>query len=506
MTLDDLEQELMHLPSAFFTPDGDPSILPTWKIRNAVEGVQIFGGIGSGKTSGSGRTLALKYLNAGFGGLVLTVKPDEVKLWEEYCRIAGRSKDLVIIKEGGDVRFNFLEYESAMHAGAISQNLHHVLKTVINASADKSGGNSKDPFWDDALDMVLVNLIDLCLLAYDRVTIQDLYDIAQSLPQKPMGMPAASRLQTNQSAKKITAFERAFDAAEAHSKETKDPLIEWRFKVLKEFFEGRYSTLADRTRSVIDFSLSGFLFRLLSEPVFSLFCKDASTVTPDDCRTGKIIVVDLPVKIYHKIGRDSQIMFKYIWQRAMERTNATSPESRVAFLWADEAQHFIHELDADFQATARSSQVATVYLTQNLPNYFANMGGSKYRYRTQSFLGTLATKIFHANADIETNEYASGLIGMIPKVQRDESFSDGDDNSSEGMSFRMQYEPAVRVSEFPGLINGGKSNDFEVEAILHFQGNVLKENKSHARVFFHQYFVPVKKSKKLDTGQSRQTE
>lgn len=43
-----------------------------WTLRDAVRGVQIFGGIGSGKSSGSGRTLALSFLKAGFGGLVLT--------------------------------------------------------------------------------------------------------------------------------------------------------------------------------------------------------------------------------------------------------------------------------------------------------------------------------------------------------------------------------------------------------------------------------------------------
>ena len=51
----------------------------TWTARNAVEGVQIFGGIGSGKTTGSGETLAKKYLSQGYGGLVLTVKPNELE-------------------------------------------------------------------------------------------------------------------------------------------------------------------------------------------------------------------------------------------------------------------------------------------------------------------------------------------------------------------------------------------------------------------------------------------
>ena len=52
-----------------------------WSIRDAFEGVQIFGAVGSGKTSGSGETIARAFLAAGFGGLVLTAKPDERELW-----------------------------------------------------------------------------------------------------------------------------------------------------------------------------------------------------------------------------------------------------------------------------------------------------------------------------------------------------------------------------------------------------------------------------------------
>jgi hypothetical protein len=223
-----------------------------------------------------------------------------------------------------------------------------------------------------------------------------------------------------------------------------------------------------------------------------LFCRDESTVTPEDCRSGKIIVINLPVKIYDKVGRDCQIMFKYIWQRAMERTLANTEQSRVCFLWADEAQHFIHEHDADFQATARSSQVATVYLTQNLPNYYANMGGSKYNYKTQSFLGTLATKIFHANADTQTNEYAARLIGRAERVRRSGGVSESENDSSQNINFNIENDFAVQPEAFALLENGGKSNNFEVEAIMHFQGNVLRNGKNNTRVFFAQNFVPHK--------------
>lgn len=54
-------------------------------IRHACEGVQIFGGIGSGKTSGSGAALAKSFLRAGFGGLVLCAKKDELATWLKYA-------------------------------------------------------------------------------------------------------------------------------------------------------------------------------------------------------------------------------------------------------------------------------------------------------------------------------------------------------------------------------------------------------------------------------------
>jgi len=53
-------------------------------VRQAFEGISIFGGTGSGKTTGSGRTIALSMLEKGWGGLVLTVKPDERERWQHY--------------------------------------------------------------------------------------------------------------------------------------------------------------------------------------------------------------------------------------------------------------------------------------------------------------------------------------------------------------------------------------------------------------------------------------
>lgn len=482
-----------------------------WTLRHAVEGVQIFGGIGSGKTSGSGRMLALKYLAAGFGGLVLTVKPSEKKEWVEYCRLTNRQNDLIVLEPGGRHCFNFLQYESRQTNGqqAITENIVEVLKTVIRAGEEKSSGKSDDPFWETALDMLIFNVIDLCKLAYNNVSIQLMYDIVQTIPKEIEGLKPSSDEKSHK------AFQKAFEAARkkvdllVHDWYNQQPLekrerfedtelfemeILERFpearmlKFLDQFFMENFINLSEKTRSIIDFTFSGFLFRLLREPIYSLFCKYGSTFTPDDCLDGKIILLNLPVKTYHKVGRDCQILFKYIWQRTMEKRDV-STNDRPVFLWADEAQNFLHEHDTDYQATARSSRIATVYISQNIPNYYASMSGKQGEYKVKSFLGTLGTKIFHANADVETNKYSSELIGQIFFVnESDQTTLTKEFSKSQSKS--LELGAAVRPEEFISLKTGGPHNNFKVQGYMHRQGDHLFNNANYLRMSFDQNYKP----------------
>lgn len=477
-------------------------------IRDAVEGCQVLGGIGSGKTSGSGKTLALKYLSNDFGGLVLTTKADEKEMWQEYCRLTNRSSDLVIIEPGGKHTFNFMEYEASRGIiSSITGNLVEVLKTVIRASEEKDSGKSEDSFWETALDMLIFNVIDLCSLAYGKISIQKMYEIVLSAPKKA----EEQKSDGGENNKRKTAFMRAFDAAQNNVNaqveaweisevgrnvvSRKDPAeIEEQIledipdaKLLQsidQFFIESFRNLSEKTRSIIEFSFSGFLFRLLKEPFYSLFCKHSSNVTPDDCLEGKIILLNLPVKQFHKFGRDSQIMFKYIWQRAMERRNV-SFNDRPVFLWADEAQNFLHSHDSEYQATARSSRIATVYISQNLPNYYANMGGARSEHRVKSFLGTLGTKIFHANADMETNKYASELIGEYYAEDRTVgSTMAGEFSATKSLHYKL--EKIVRPEEFVSLKTGGPLNNYVVQGYIHRQGQTFGEGVNHKKISFNQ--------------------
>lgn len=484
-----------------------------WTIRDAVEGLGIFGGIGSGKSSGSARMVALKFLSNGFGGLVLTAKADEKDTWLEYCRLTGRLDDLVVIESGGQNFFNFLEYESSHKSDGttLTGNLVQVLKTVIKAGEEKDGSKEDDAFWETALDLLIFNVIDLCMLAYGKVSIQEIFDIVTTAPKKK----EAGTLKNTEEEEKRNAFSIAMQKAQKKVleqiedwKETLDMKELWfledkhlleqalldavpdarKLSFIDQFFIENYRSVGEKTRAIIEFSFTGFLFRLMQEPFYSLFCRNKSTVTPDDCLEGKIILLNLPVKKYHKVGRDIQVMFKYLFQRSMEKRDVKL-NGRPVFLFADEAQHFLHEYDSEYQATARSSRIATVYISQNLSNYHANMGGNKSEFRVKSLTGTFGWKVFHSNADFDTNKYASDLIGEAYVEDYTNTITSGERfSSSRGTAYKL--EKMVRPEEFFSLRTGGPLNQFLVDGYIHRQGQSFQNGVNFQKVVFNQNFNP----------------
>ena len=441
---------------------------PGFTLRNAVEGVQVFGGIGSGKTTGSGATLALKYLKAGYGGLVLTVKKSEVDHWKKYCQATNRLDDLIIVSPENPYCFNFINYEAMAPkelGGGLTDNIANLFKTLITVDELSKGKMGDDPFWENALNMLLYNTIDLCLLAHKKVTIDDLNSIVSTIPTNSRAFENRSFLENT-----------PFGIAWLRTKDIQNEDLQRHINNVTSYFETNHADLHHETRSIIDYSFMGLMLLLTRDPIYSLFCSPkwdrinnpSCSIAPENCRNGKIILIDLPVNLYQKVGRDGQILFKYIWQRTMLRGSAKK-ETRPVFLWADEAQHFIHEMDIDYQAVAREQKICTVYLSQNISNYFNKLGGERGKYLVYSFLGTIGTKIFHANSDIETNNYASALIGKEykKKVSKSEQISP---RVSRSKSTDIIKDSSVEPEEFARLKTGGKPNDYIVEAYAHKQG------------------------------------
>lgn len=438
--------------------------------RDAVEGIAVTGGNGSGKTTGSGATICGSFLDAGYGGLYLTSKPDDLAtLARDYFAMSGRDprEDIVVIQPEelppGSVwpedvlgpprpyRLNVLEYEYE-RGGRLTAN---VVDLLVAATAGTTPHSHRDPFWDEALREMLVHAVDLsvigCELATGRPQVR-LNEILDIIVSAPTSHDAVSSPRFNGG--RCGSLIRMADEGRLR-------LSVPRYQDLQltaQYWLQQFPGMAEETRSSIVATFTSKVSGLLRSPLRELFCGDTdddadpvyTLSARDEHSHPKVLVVNLPVKLYHGVGRFAQCLVKTVWQHAAERRisdiNANTLLWRPSFLLADEAQYFITPQDLGFQQTARAAMVATVYLTQNLHNYYTAIG----EHATAGFLGTLQTKIFHANGDPTTNEWAERLFGEAPAPLLSRAVTGRGDATSS-----LNVMPRIPAIAFTELLKGG---------------------------------------------------
>ena len=479
--------------------DGGVAVGGNFRLKDAFEGIQIFGATGSGKSSGSGSALAKAFLKAGFGGLVLTVKNDERAAWERYCEETGRSQHLLVFSPENLHRFNFLQYEYGRdgRGGRQTENIVNLFYTLIETYQRKRGGGKEDPYWELATKQLLRNAVDLLAIARNRVSLPELYDIIASAPPTPLHCSPIRDDTPAEIASKAYAWRETSlcyalleeGSAKVERLPESDPR-RWDFQVTMNYWTREFPALDDRPRSSIVSIFTGMADCFLRGHLRELFCT-TTNIVPEFTHEGLVILIDLPVKEFYEVGLFAQILFKYIWQRATERRDPR--KGSPVFLWADEAQFFANRHDMLFQTTARSARASTVYLTQNLPNYQAVMGGEGNSSETYAFLGNLQTKIFHANTDPTTNEWASNLIGKGWQFRAGSSSSLAQPNSlnsaaqmTHGTSMSQLLEHDVLPAEFSRLRKGGDDNQCLVDAIVFQGGRLWNNGQTYLRTFFVQ--------------------
>lgn len=176
--------------------------------------------------------------------------------------------------------------------------------------------------------------------------------------------------------------------------------------------------MPEKTRGSIVTNVTSNLNRFSTGLLRKCFCAD-TTIVPEMCFAGSIIILAFPTLFYNEEGIVAQTLFKFLFQRAMESRNSLAPsfKERPVFLYADEAQFFVGAYDDAFLSTCRGSKCAVVYLTQSLPTYYAMLGREKSD-AVDGFVGKFNSKIFHLNADPRTNSYASSLIGRGLQIRQ----------------------------------------------------------------------------------------
>mgnify|MGYP000011737968 CR=1 FL=1 len=453
-----------------------------WTIRDAVRGTQIFGGIGSGKSSGSGKSIAKSFLKHGFGGLVLCAKPDERKNWEEYAQQTGRMDDIIIFGEDSEYEFNPLEYEMkrSSKGGGEVFNLTNLFMEIYKMGNRFSGGGSSgesERYWDNALKRCINRMIQLLGSAGEEISIWNMRRLLSAAPleHEVESLPEMSEEDISEWGENNYCIGCIIKAGE--NSKTKDQ--EEEYTLIHDYFLREFATLPEKTRPTIVESFLG-----LAEPFTSGILRkhfaEGTNITPEETFNGKIIVLDFPVKEYLAAGVYAHGIFKLLWQQSTERRDINTHPMPV-FLWVDESQLFLSDYDQIFQTTARSSRACTVFLSQNLSNYYVSIGGSNPRPKADSLLGNLSTKIYHANNDAVTNEWAAKTIGKA--FMNISGVSVGESQSA---SLNQQLHYQVEPREFTTLMSGGGANDNLVEGVVTIAGRLWSNGKNYRKVKFKQ--------------------
>ncbi len=284
-------------------------------LRDACAGVHVLGGIGSGKTSGSGKMLAGAYLRAGFGGLVTAVKPDEVELQQRYARQHGREKSLILFDESEG--FNFLAYEMARQGvdgiGTVTECLMRILEAAKKASptASQRGGEA---FWEDATRQVLRYTIPPLYAANGVLTIPDIIRFINTAPTSTKDV-------TNPEWQSRSFMYEVMDRAARHPKV---PLARQALTDAINFWAEAYPAIPEKTRGNIVISVTTVLDRFRHGRLNRIFC-GRTTVVPELTFHGAVIVLAMPTTTWNEDGIIAQQIFKYMWQRAVLGRNSLAP-------------------------------------------------------------------------------------------------------------------------------------------------------------------------------------
>ena len=456
-----------------------------WTVRDACAGTLIFGATGSGKTTGSGQSVAMAMLRAGFGGLVLTVKSEETVRWMEYMERCGWLDDLIVFSPESEYRFNFLEYERqrTTRGGGNTENLVELFVTVMSVGRKKASSGSDGAFWEQAMRQLLRNMLDALRLAGRPMTLDNMRMLIVSAPQ--------SREEADCEDWKRDSF--LFDTLATAAEQVEGDEDRHVLKQTEGYWLDEYAEILDaKTRGNIISTFTTTADGFMRGKLHTLFGTELN-ITPELTMTeGKVIVIDLPERQFHDLGKVAQLVWKTCWQRAVEQAERDA-SSRPVMLWVDEAQNFITSKETAFVQTVREKKGCCVYLTQSKSNYLDALGPG-HDATAESFLGIPATKIFHCNGDPETNHWAERVISDDWTMKANQNVTRGDKSQPQGKGredkfstgYTRERQANVFASEFGKLRCGGPP-EYTVDAILFQSGRqFVGGNGSSIRVAFPQ--------------------
>lgn len=455
-------------------------------LGNALENIAIFGGVGSGKTTGSGFAIIVAMLALGLGGIVLTAKAGDAARIRRYCEFTGRSNDLIVIDDQSDWQFNFLGYllELQGRGGRAIENLVTMLDVTMKVSERATGlkaGQGQEAFWMQGIRKHTRNVISLAVYATGGVSVEDMLEIMRSCPR--------SLDQVDDSMKSESLIGKVLAMARDRNQ---DALSQHDLNQIEAYFFVEFPSIAERTRSVFEAGVYGILDLFSRGSLHWMFGR-GTNITPAACFDGKIIVIDLPVATHGAVGLIGQSIFKFAFQQTVQQR--TAEQQRPLFLVADEFQELVTVEDFRFASVSRECKVINLWLSQSVASIHAVLGGDPSgTAAVDAILGLANYKFFHSNSCPTTNTWASELIGRRRMRMRSSSINHPPHSPLEfyrdepgfSSSTSESFEYTVMPHVFTSLKKGGKPH-MQTEAILFGGGRKWHgSNESFLKVTFDQ--------------------
>jgi type IV secretory pathway TraG/TraD family ATPase VirD4 len=448
------------------------------RFRDIIEGgLFVSGGLGSGKSSTVLFQLAMACLIAGFGFLVLTVKSDETAHWIEYAKKAGREKDLIIFNAESGLSFDPLAYlwRSGGRAAAHIETIVEAF-TILMGVGKNHEHSSEAQYFEKAVEELLRAALVVLSNADEPISIISLHKLIASLPLEE-GAVESKEWQTSSECSRI--LEQVKERYRSLSESSKSDL-----DVAVVHLLSKWASLDYRTRSNIESTWSGMASRFVYDPFRSLFCSGRFDFTPEKItHEGKILIVDMPALEYGRhTSRVCQVLIKLIFQRAWSRHQYKPGCCNGAILFQDEFPFLMHRDEQHFHTVCRSSAVAPICACQNILTMAAEeFGENTPGSRTLGFLGLFGTKVFMANNEMQTNEYAASQIGREWRFIEGWNAGEGQhSNSHMGVSGSKQLANLIEPISFTSLMKPSAENKL-AEGIVYMSGRSFNATKTPTR-------------------------
>jgi hypothetical protein len=440
-------------------------------------GVAVLGRAGSGKTSSTGRILGRSIVRRrDVGGLICAAKPDDLPMWREIFAGVGRRDDLLVFDAAGSLRCNFVEYEATR--GGHTRNITKFITTIgesLGPGDARSGEHGE--FFQREEERLLHSAVEVVKMATNGVNTPLLQRFILAAANSPDELTSDRWRGGLHNDLLAQAFRAQKTPVESHD-----------YELAVDYWLQEYPAMAPRTRSSILTGVMGLLHTFNSGITRELV-STATNCSPDDILAGKWVLVNLPPSVWGDIGRLVAAGWKYLVQRAVLRREVTA-ESPAVVIWCDEAAQFVNSFDHHYLAQCRSYLGCMVYLAQSLHSYYSELKGEAGKHQAHALLANFGHKVIHALGDVQTAEWASGLVGKRIETFVGGSLAPAKDLFDAALgqtqftgSFSTHYESVLQAHRFMnGLRTGGRTNRSTCDAFVIRSGEPFSDGDNWIKV------------------------